>query len=110
MNTTYTCKTTTNVFTTKFEQTFNEIFDIIRQDERCRCEIDYVEQLSWVLCLKYLEDFENDRKAEAELSGKAYNEIIRHEYKWETWTAPKDKNGKIDYHKLDNQVFQYDNW
>ena len=82
-----------------FEQTFKNIDDILHKDAGCSSELDYVEQTSWVLFLKYLDDFEKDKHAEAELSGKKYKQIIALEYRWEVWAAPKVKNGKLDHHK-----------
>jgi len=82
-----------------FEQTFKNIDDILHKDAGCSSELDYVEQTSWVLFLKYLDDLENERKAKAELSGRSYDQLISKEYKWETWAAPKGKDGKIDHHK-----------
>ena len=42
-------------FTDKmFEQTFKNIDDILHKDAGCGSELDYVEQTSWVLFLKYL--------------------------------------------------------
>ena len=35
----------------------------------------------------------------AELAGKTYENIISPEFRWEVWAAPKNGNGKIDYHK-----------
>lgn len=80
-----------------FEQTFKNIDDILHKDAGCSSELDYVEQTSWILFLKYLDDLEKDKKTAAELSGKAYNPIIGPEYRWEKWAAPKNGNGKIDY-------------
>ena len=37
-----------------FEQTFKNIDDILHKDAGCGSELDYVEQTSWVLFLKYL--------------------------------------------------------
>lgn len=82
-----------------FEQTFKNIDDILHKDAGCSSELDYVEQTSWVLFLKYLDDFEKDKQAEAELAGKTYKQIIDPEYKWEVWAAPKNKDGKLDHHK-----------
>jgi len=83
-----------------FEQTFKNIDDILHKDAGCGSELDYVEQTSWVLFLKYLDDFEKDKKTAAELSGKTHTNIIAHEYQWKTWAAPKLKNGKIDHNAL----------
>lgn len=82
-----------------FEQTFKNIDDILHKDAGCSSELDYVEQTSWVLFLKYLDDFEKDKQAEAEYSGKRYQPIIDQNYRWEVWAAPKGKDGKIDHHK-----------
>ena len=35
-------------------------------------ELDYVEQISWVLFLKYLSDLETERQTRAELDGVEY--------------------------------------
>lgn len=82
-----------------FEQTFKNIDDILRKDAGCSNELDYVEQTSWVLFLKYLDDFEKERKVKADLTGKTYEPLIDKPYRWETWAAPKGKDGKIDHHK-----------
>jgi type I restriction enzyme M protein len=83
-----------------FEQTFKNIDDILHKDAGCGSELDYVEQTSWVLFLKYLDDLEQDKATTAELSGKAYNPIITPEYQWNTWAAPKLANGNIDHNAL----------
>ncbi len=80
-----------------FEQTFKNIDDILHKDAGCSSELDYVEQTSWILFLKYLDDFEKDRKTSAELAGQTYYPIIDNAYRWNIWAAPK-KNGKLDHH------------
>jgi len=82
-----------------FEQTFKNIDDILHKDAGCGSELDYVEQTSWVLFLKYLDDLEKDKATAAELSGKAYSNIIAPEYQWSVWATPKDAEGKLDHHK-----------
>jgi len=81
-----------------FEQTFKNIDDILHKDAGCGSELDYVEQTSWILFLKYLDDFEKDRQIAAELSGNDYNNIIAPEYQWTVWATPKNADGKIDHH------------
>ena len=83
-----------------FEQTFKNIDDILHKDAGCGSELDYVEQTSWVLFLKYLDDLEKDKKTAAELSGKTYTNIIAPEFQWTIWAAPKLANGKIDHNAL----------
>jgi type I restriction enzyme M protein len=58
-----------------------------------------VEQTSWVLFLKYLDDLEKDKATAAELSGKIYHKILAPEFQWSVWAAPKDNEGKLDHHK-----------
>jgi type I restriction enzyme M protein len=81
-----------------FEQTFKNIDDILHKDAGCGSELDYVEQTSWILFLKYLDDLEKDKKTAAELSGKKYINIIAPDFQWNKWAAPKDKEGKLDHH------------
>jgi type I restriction enzyme M protein len=100
-----------------FEQTFKNIDDVLWKDPGCSSELDYVEQTSWILFLKYLDDLEEDKKVSAELSGKNYENIISPEYRWGIWAAPKNGNGKIDHNKaltgddlkefVDNKLFPY---
>lgn len=81
-----------------FEQTFKNVDDILHKDAGCGSELDYVEQTSWVLFLKYLDDLDQDRATAAELEGKTYTSIISSEYQWSTWAAPKLPNGELDHH------------
>jgi len=83
-----------------FEQTFKNIDDTLWKDAGCGSELDYVEQTSWVLFLKYLDDLEKDKATAAELTGKAYTNIISPEFQWTKWAAPKLENGKIDHNAL----------
>jgi len=101
----------------QFEQTFKNIDDILHKDAGCGSELDYVEQTSWILFLKYLDDLEKDRATAAELTGKAYTPIIDKNYQWTVWAVPKGKDGKLDHHKaktgddltdfVNNKLFPY---
>jgi type I restriction enzyme M protein len=101
----------------QFEQTFKNIDDILHKDAGCGSELDYVEQTSWILFLKYLDDLEKDRATSAELTGKAYTPIIEKNYQWAAWAMPKTKDGKLDHHKaktgddltgfVNNKLFPY---
>ena len=59
-----------------FEQAFKRIDDILRKDAGASSELDYVEQTSWILFLKYLDDLEKDRALAAKLAGKTYTYIF----------------------------------
>jgi type I restriction enzyme M protein len=80
-----------------FEQTFKNIDDILHKDAGATSELDYTEQTSWILFLKYLDALEQTKAMEAELEGKAYPFIIDQTYRWPTWAAPKTADGKFDH-------------
>ena len=80
-----------------FEQAFKNIDDILWKEAGCTTELDYTEQASWLLFLKYLDGLEQDRATQAQLEGKKYTYILDKPYRWETWAAPRDKTGKIDH-------------
>ena len=63
-----------------FETTFRNLDDTLRKDDGCSTEMDYIEQTSWVLFLRYLDDFEADREATAKLGGQRYKRILEDEY------------------------------
>ncbi len=81
-----------------FEQTFKNIDDILHKDAGCGSELDYVEQTSWILFLKYLDDLEKDKKTAAELAGQSYTNIIDPDFQWTVWATPKLADGKLDHH------------
>ncbi len=67
-----------------FEQTFKNIDNVLHEDIGCGSELDYVQQTSWVLFLKYVDDLEKDMDTGAEPTGKAYTNITNKEYQWRT--------------------------
>lgn len=79
-----------------YENAFNSIERDLRAEEGIGNELDYVEQTSWVLFLKYLHDLETERRDRAELDGTEYKPIIEGEFRWDRWAAPK-KNGEFDH-------------
>ena len=98
-----------------FETAFKMIDDTLRKDAGMSTEMDYIEQTSWVLFLKYLYDLENAKKQEAKFQKKDYSPIIKDEFRWDTWAYPV-KNDKLDSDALtgddlidfvNNQLFPY---
>lgn len=79
-----------------YENAFNAIERQLRAEDGIANELDYVEQISWVLFLKYLHDLETERRDLAELKGKKYTPIIEGAYRWDKWAAPK-KDGAFDH-------------
>jgi type I restriction enzyme M protein len=82
-----------------FENTFKNVDDILHKDAGCGSELDYVEQSSWVLFLKYLDDLEVEREIKAKLAGKQYKSLFESEFQWRNWAVPKTSDGKIDFDK-----------
>ncbi len=80
-----------------FEQAFKNIDDDLRKEAGCTTELDYTEQTSWLLFLKYLDALEYSKAMEAGLEGRKYTWLLDKPYRWETWAAPKDKDGNIDH-------------
>ena len=80
-----------------FEQAFKNIDDVLWKEAGCTTELDYTEQSSWLLFLKYLDGLEQDKATEAALDGKKYTYILDKAYRWETWAAPKGKDGELDH-------------
>jgi type I restriction enzyme M protein len=80
-----------------FEQAFKNVDDVLWKEAGCTTELDYTEQASWLLFLKYLEGLEQERRIEAELEGRKYRYLLDKEFRWEHWAAPKTADGKIDH-------------
>jgi len=83
-----------------FEQTFRNIDDVLWKEAGCTTELDYTEQTSWLLFLKYLDDLEQERALKAELEGKDYTYLLEGGYRWSSWAAPKTATGEIDHDKV----------
>jgi type I restriction enzyme M protein len=104
------------LFKNMFEQSFKNIDNILRSDN-AGSALDYIEQTSWILFLKYLDDLEIEREKRAKLSGKTYDFILAPEYQWKQWACPKGTDGKLDHHKaldgddlkdfVDQKLFPY---
>ena len=82
-----------------FEQAFKNIDADLRNEAGCTTELDYTEQTSWLLFLKYLDGLEQDKAMEAELEGRKYAFILDEPFRWSSWAAPKDENGNLDHNK-----------
>jgi type I restriction enzyme M protein len=100
-----------------FEQTFKNIDDILHKDAGCSSELDYTEQTSWMLFLKYLDDLEHTKEQEAEMMAEEYVPIIEQQHRWGMWAAPKDAEGNFDHNTaltgddlmeyVDSELFPY---
>jgi type I restriction enzyme M protein len=81
-----------------FEQAFRAIDDCLRKEAGCGTELDYTEQSSWLLFLKYLDGLEDDKATVAALEGRTYTPILEGAYRWNSWAAPKNDSGQLDHH------------
>ena len=100
-----------------FEQVFKNIDADLRNEAGCTTELDYTEQTSWLLFLKYLDSLDQDKATEAELEGRKYAFIIDPAYRWSSWAAPKGEDGKLDHNQamtgddlrefVDGKLFPY---
>ena len=82
-----------------FEQAFKNIDDVLWKEAGCTTELDYTEQASWLLFLKYLDDLESEKATEAALDGKTWFYILDAPYRWDSWAAPKAADGTLDHHQ-----------
>ena len=82
-----------------FEQVFKNVDDVLWKEAGCTTELDYTEQTSWLLFLKYLDGLEKDRADEAAMKSKQAAPILEKEFRWDAWAAPKGKDGRIDHNR-----------
>jgi len=83
-----------------YETAFNNIDDFLWKDTGCGSGLDYIEQKSWVLFLKYLDDYEVDKETAALLNGETYTRIVDSECRWNKWAATKRADDSIDYNAV----------
>ncbi|MCE9845312.1 type I restriction-modification system subunit M [Vibrio alginolyticus] len=99
------------------QQKIDRITDILRRDDGISGAMHYTEQTSWVLFLKFLDDYESEKEDEAVLSGKDYRPVLDEEHRWSNWACPKNADGKLDINKVrtgddltdyvNNELFPY---
>lgn len=105
------------IYIKMFEQIFKNVDDFIWKDAGCDSELDYAEQTSWILFLKWLDDFEQDKQIKSKLDNNNFKSIFDKEYKWSSWAVVKTKEGKVDFNKsltgddltkfINNKLFPY---
>lgn len=99
------------------QQKIDRITDILRRDDGISGAMHYTEQTSWVLFLKFLDDYESEKEDEAVLSGKDYQPVLDEKHRWSNWACPKNADGKLDINKVrtgddltdyvNNELFPY---
>lgn len=63
----------------------------------CSGALDYMEQSSWLLFLRYLDAREEERILEADMVGKVYEPALPKELRWSTWAYPTKADGSFDF-------------
>lgn len=99
------------------QQKIDRITDILRRDDGISGAMHYTEQTSWVLFLKFLDDYESEKEDEAILSGKAYQPVLDEAHRWSSWACPKTADGNLDFNQnrsgddladyVNNELFPY---
>ncbi len=90
-------KTSKSPTFSSFDQAFRSIDDCLRKEAGCGTELDYTEQTSWLLFLKYLDGLEDDKATVAALEGRTRTPILEGPYRWNSWAAPINQNGQLDH-------------
>lgn len=66
----------------------------------CSGALDYMEQSSWLLFLRYLDAREEERILEAAMVGKVYEPALPKKLRWSTWAYPTKPNGALDVDRM----------
>jgi type I restriction enzyme M protein len=61
--------------------------DIMRKDKGLNGDLDRLPMLTWILFLKFLDDLEQVREAEAVMKGKPFQPAIERPYRWRDWAG-----------------------
>ncbi len=61
--------------------------DIMRKDKGLSGDLDRLPMLTWIMFLKFLDDMEQMREFEAEMSGERFRPAIEPPYRWRDWAA-----------------------
>lgn len=72
------------------EKLANDIWracDILRRDNNCGGVMEYVEHLSWLLFLRFLDAQEKEWENQAFLAKREYEPVIEKPYRWRDWAA-----------------------
>ena len=64
--------------------------DIMRKDKGLSTDLDRLPMLTWLMFLKFLDDLEPLREAEASMAGKRFHPSIDPPYRWHDWAARPD--------------------
>lgn len=80
-------------------QSFKQIDNILRKDDGLATALDYIEQTSWILFLKYFAETEAIDAERAELAGNQHSYILEEKFRWSSWALPRNTSGEVDHDK-----------
>lgn len=69
--------------------------DIMRRDNNCGGVMEYVEHLSWLLFLRFLDTQEDIFQSEADIAGRRYRRILGGDYQWSSWARKEWATGEL---------------
>ena len=78
----------------------------LRRDANLSGQIDYNEQISWMLFLKVLDELEKRQEKEALLENQPNEPIIDVKYRWSSWVK-KEMTAQERYDFVKNELFPY---
>src|SRR5437868_11960090 len=76
----------------QLNSTIKSVRDLLRKDAGLAGDTVRLPQLTWLLFLKNLDDFEYARE---EGLGEEYEPVIAHPYRWRDWAAVEDKTQRL---------------
>lgn len=62
--------------------------DILRRDNNVGGVMQYTEHIAWLLFLKFLDEEEKERTAQASLGGAPYTPVLQGDLAWDSWASP----------------------
>lgn len=87
------------------QQQISRITDILRRDDGISGAMHYTEQISWILFLKFLDDYEKRLSDEAIIDGREYTPIIALGYTWSDMMQVPSGDDLKDY--VNKKLFPY---
>ena len=80
--------------------------DILRRDDNCSGVMEYMEHLSWLLFLRFLDAQEEVWERKAAQAGRSYERVLEGNLGWSIWTREK-RNGDELLSFIHDQLIPY---
>ncbi|MFA5098731.1 MAG: N-6 DNA methylase [Candidatus Paceibacterota bacterium] len=78
----------------------------LRKDNNLSGQIDYNEQMAWMLFLKSLDVLEEKREKQGKLAGKKFESILDEKYRWHSWMHGT-KTAEEKFNFIRNELLPY---